>query len=46
MVLLKSSQELQKGDEGPGFSLNNVDDSAVSLSDFSGKPVLVIFMII
>jgi len=45
MVLLKSdSQNLQKGDLAPDFSLKNIDDKAVSLSDFKGKAVVIVFM--
>ena len=45
MVLLKSdARKLKKGDKAPDFSLKNVDGSMVSLSDFEGKIVVVIFM--
>lgn len=45
MVLLQSEiKELQKGDAAPDFSLKNVYEDTVSLSDFKGKPIVVIFM--
>ena len=45
MVLLKSkAQTLKQGDSAPDFTLVNVDDSGISLSDFSGKIVVIIFM--
>ena len=34
---------LQAGDKAPEFSLQNQDDQTVSLTDFSGKKVLVYF---
>lgn len=34
---------LQAGDNAPSFTLQNQQDEAVSLSDFSGKKVLVYF---
>ena len=39
-----ASTMLPLGSDAPAFSLPNVDDSKVSLSDFSGEPLLVIFM--
>lgn len=39
-----ASTMLPLGTSAPSFSLPNVDGSDVSLSDFSGKPLLVIFM--
>ena len=44
MVLLKSTQKLQPGDQAPDFSLKNIDNQTVSLSDFKGKPVAIIFI--
>ncbi|MBI2547879.1 thioredoxin family protein [Candidatus Woesearchaeota archaeon] len=45
MALLKSNQKaLQPGTPAPEFSLKNVDGSVVSLEDFRGNPVVVIFM--
>ena len=45
MVLLKSdAKRLQKGYPAPGFSLKNVDGDTVSLRDFEGKTVVIIFM--
>lgn len=44
MALLKSEQKLQPGDKAPAFTLKNVTGSMVRLSDFEGKPVVVIFM--
>lgn len=45
MTLLKSDcKRLQKGDSAPGFSLKNVDDSIVNLSDLKGKALVIIFM--
>ncbi|MBS3106191.1 thioredoxin family protein [Candidatus Woesearchaeota archaeon] len=45
MALMQSNMQLEKGAKAPGFSLRNVvDDKVVKLSDFNGKPVLVIFM--
>jgi len=44
MVLLKSdTRTLQKGASAPEFSLKNVDGNVVSLSDFNGKALVVIF---
>ena len=39
-----ASTMLSLGTSAPAFSLPNVDGSNVSLSDFAGKPLLVIFM--
>jgi peroxiredoxin len=39
-----ASTMLPLGSDAPDFSLPNVDGSTVSLSDFAGKPLLVIFM--
>lgn len=39
-----ASTMLALGSAAPGFSLVNIDGKTVSLSDFAGKPVLVIFM--
>lgn len=39
-----ASTMLPLGSDAPAFSLPNVDDSTVSLSDFSGEPLLVVFM--
>jgi len=45
MSLMKSEeQSLMKGDIAPDFSLKNVDNSTVSLSQFKGKTVVIIFM--
>jgi len=45
MVLLKSDcKRLQKGYGAPEFSLKNVDGSTVSISDFKGKALVIIFM--
>ncbi len=37
------SSGLQVGDDAPDFSLQSVDGNRVSLSDFSGQPVLLYF---
>ncbi len=39
-----ASTMLSLGTTAPDFSLPNVDGNTVSLADFSGKPLLVIFM--
>lgn len=39
-----ASTMLPLGSDAPSFSLPNVDDSTVSLSDFNNEPLLVIFM--
>ncbi len=39
-----ASTMLPLGSDAPGFSLPNVDGSDVSLADFSGKPLMVVFM--
>lgn len=45
MVLLQSERKnLQPGDHAPGFNLKNIDDKMVSLSEFQGKAVAIIFM--
>lgn len=44
MALLKSELTLQPGDRAPEFTLKNVDGAMVSLADFEGKAVVVIFM--
>ncbi len=45
MVLLRSDPKtLQQGSPAPDFSLENVDGKMVSLGDFKGRPVLIIFM--
>ena len=38
------STMLPLGTAAPDFSLINVDESTVSLADFTGKPLLVVFM--
>ena len=45
MVLLKSNiKGLKKGEKAIYFSLKNVDDKVVKLSDFKGKILVIIFM--
>lgn len=45
MALLQSEKaKLQPGDTAPEFSLKNIDGQTVSLSQFKGKPVAIIFM--
>ncbi len=39
-----ASTMMPLGTKAPGFTLPNVDGRNVSLSDFAGKPLLVIFM--
>lgn len=39
-----ASTMLALGSKAPPFSLPNVDGKSVALEDFSGKPVLVVFM--
>ncbi|QDT34910.1 thioredoxin family protein [Thalassoglobus polymorphus] len=39
-----ASTMMPLGSDAPAFSLPNIDDSVVSLSNFNEKPVLVIFM--
>jgi cytochrome oxidase Cu insertion factor (SCO1/SenC/PrrC family) len=36
-------QRSQKKKEAPAFSLKGLDGNQVSLSDFKGKPVLIVF---
>jgi len=43
-VVKTASTMLPLGTTAPDFSLPNVDDSTVSLGDYAGKPLLVIFM--
>ena len=45
MALLQSdARKLTPGAKAPEFSLRNVDGKTVNLADFSGKPVVIIFM--
>ena len=44
MVLLKSEQTLQKGDKVPSFTLENYDDTTISLSDFNEQAVVILVM--
>ena len=45
MVLLHSdAKKLTPGAKAPSFSLRNFDGNAVSLADFEGDPVVIIFM--
>lgn len=45
MALLKSDMAaLSKSASAPAFTLQNIDGTDVSLSDFEGKPVAIIFM--
>lgn len=39
-----ASTMLPLGTQAPDFSLPNVDDTTVSLTDYNGKPLLIIFM--
>ena len=39
-----ASTMMPLGSSAPGFSLLNVDGKMVSLADYAGKPVLVVFM--
>lgn len=38
-----TKQSLQKGTKAPDFSLKDTPDQKVSLADFAGKPVVLIF---
>ena len=44
MVLTQSNQNLKAKDEAPAFSLQDTAGKTYSLQDFTGKPILVIFM--
>ena len=45
MALMHSDKEkLQPGDAAPHFSLKNIDMKIISLEQFQGKPVAIIFM--
>ena len=44
MVLTESSSKLQHGDPAPDFSLKGTDSRIYNLSDFKGKPTLIVFM--
>ncbi|MBR9699643.1 thioredoxin family protein [Candidatus Woesearchaeota archaeon] len=45
MSLMQSDPKtLEKGSPAPEFSLENTDGKTVPLSDFKGKPVVIIFM--
>jgi len=44
MALLQSEQKLNIGDKAPIFSLEGTDGDLYTVSDFEGKPVLIIFM--
>ena len=44
MVLLKSKEILKIGNTAPDFELSCVDGEVYTLSQFKGKPVLLIFM--
>lgn len=44
MTLTESAQKLKTGDAAPDFSLKDAEGKTFSLSDFRGKPLLVIFM--
>ncbi|MBI2575959.1 thioredoxin family protein [Candidatus Woesearchaeota archaeon] len=45
MALLQSdARKLTPGSDAPPFSLKNVDGEIVCLSDFKGKPIVIIFM--
>ncbi|MCB9362824.1 thioredoxin family protein [Candidatus Woesearchaeota archaeon] len=44
MVLLKSDEQMNKGDPAPDFSLINVDNSIVTKEMFNGKPFALIFI--
>lgn len=43
-MALTPSTMLPLGTAAPGFALPNIDGSTVALSDFAGKPLLVVFM--
>ncbi len=43
-MLKDSTTSLRVGDSAPSFALPTVDRNVVSLSDFSGKPVFIIFI--
>lgn len=42
-ISIDSTQMQMVGKAAPGFQLNDIDGRSVSLSDFSGKPVLLTF---
>jgi len=45
MVLMKSElKSLDKGAKAPNFNLKNIDEKNVSLKDFEGKILVIIFM--
>ena len=43
-MVMTASTMLPLGSTAPDFSLPNVDGTSVSLSDFSGRPLIVVFM--
>ena len=43
-MVLTESNMLELGSPCPSFSLPNIDGSAISLSDMTGKPLLVMFI--
>ena len=44
MVAAKLVFKLKKGDKAPNFSLRSVKDKLISLGDFKGHPLIVLFM--
>ena len=43
LLAVRRSAMLKEGDKAPAFTLKNAEDESISLSDFSGKTVVVYF---
>jgi peroxiredoxin len=43
-MLKPESQTLKPGDAAPDFALPDVDRKLIRLSDFRGKPVVIVFI--
>ncbi len=41
--MIKEKRPLKKGSKAPGFNLKVTPDQTISLADFSGRPVVLIF---
>ncbi len=43
-MLKTTSQTLKQGEAAPDFALPDVDRNIIRLSDFRGKPVVIVFI--